>query len=152
MHSNSRWGWWLLTIASIIWLLWMTLRPDSTLNQINLIPMAEHGRALACLVTGGCAHRSVIWFLLVDVLGNIVVFIPLGIGVAGIFCGDNLWQTFRRAALGGFLVSLTIELTQLAIPSRATDIDDLIFNTLGTMLGAIMFIAVQQKKLSISRS
>jgi len=90
--------------------------------------------------------------LLIDVLGNILVFIPLGIGFAGIFYGDNPWQTVRRAVLCGFLVSLSIELTQLTIPSRATDVDDLIFNTLGTMLGAIMFITIQQKKLSTNNS
>jgi glycopeptide antibiotics resistance protein len=134
------------------WLLWMTLRPDSTLNQINLIPLTEHGRALACLVSGECAPRQAFWFLLIDVLGNILVFIPLGIGLAGIVYSNNPWQTIRRATLGGFLVSLTIELTQLTIPSRATDVDDLIFNTVGTMLGAIIFIAVQQTKLSTSNS
>jgi glycopeptide antibiotics resistance protein len=152
MHSNSRWGWWLLTLASMSWLLWMTLRPDSTPNQINLIPMAEHGRALACLLDFNCASPQVFWFLFIDVLGNILVFTPLGIGLAGILHGDNPWQTFRWATLCGFLASLTIELTQLTIPSRATDVDDLIFNTLGTMLGAIMFIAIQQKKLSTGRS
>jgi len=148
MNSNTRWGWWLLTLASLGWLLWMTLRPDSTPNQINLIPMAEHGQALACLISGACAPRQVFWFLLIDVLGNIVVFIPLGIGLAGIWPGQNGRQTILRAALFGLLVSLTIELTQLTIPSRATDVDDLIFNTAGTMLGAIMFVAIQQKKLS----
>jgi glycopeptide antibiotics resistance protein len=152
MNSNTRWGWWLLTIASIGWLFWMTLRPDSTLNQINLIPMAEHGRAMACFISGKCALQEVFWFLLIDVLGNILVFIPLGIGFAGILHRDNPRQTILRATLCGFLVSLTIELTQLTIPTRATDIDDLIFNTLGTMLGAIILVVVQQKNLSTSRS
>ena len=143
MNSNARWGWWLLTLASMGWLLWMTLRPDSTPNQINLIPLAEHGRAVACLIGGECNLRQVFWFLLIDVLGNILVFVPLGIGLAGILHSEKMWQTIRRAALCGFLVSLTIELTQLTIPSRATDIDDLIFNTAGTMLGAIIFIVAQ---------
>lgn len=152
MNSNTRWGWWILTMASMGWLLWMTLRPDNTPNQMNLIPMAEHGQAVTCLISGECAPRQVFWFLLIDVLGNIVVFIPLGIGLAGICHNNNRWQTLRWATLCGFLASLTIELTQLTIPSRATDIDDLIFNTLGTMLGAIMFTVVQQKKLSTSGS
>ena len=152
MNSNTRMGWWLLTLASTGWLLWMTLRPDSTPNQINLIPLAEHGRALTCLLNGGCALRQAFWFLLIDVLGNILVFIPLGIGLAGIFHGNSTRQTIRRTALIGFLVSLTIELTQLTIPTRATDVDDLIFNTLGALLGAIIFIAVQQKKFSTSGS
>lgn len=152
MHSNSRWGWWLLTITSMVWLLWMTLSPDNTPNHINLVPLAEHGRALACLMSGECVPRPVLWFLFIDVLGNIVVFIPLGIGLAGIFCGNNLRQMLHRTIMLGFLMSLTIELAQLTIPSRATDVDDLIFNTLGTLLGAFVVIAFQLKKLATSRS
>ena len=34
----------------------------------------------------------------------------------------------------GLLLSLGIELVQLAVPSRATDVDDVILNTLGTMM------------------
>ena len=35
-----------------------------------------------------------------------------------------------------FLLSLGIELAQLTIPTRATDVDDIILNTLGTLFGA----------------
>jgi glycopeptide antibiotics resistance protein len=38
----------------------------------------------------------------------------------------------------GFLLSLSIELAQLAIPTRATDVDDVILNTLGTAIGALL--------------
>jgi len=148
MNLNTRWGWWLLTLASIGWLLWMTLRPHSKLNGINLIPLVEHGRALVCLISGECASGRKWRFFLIDVLGNILIFVPLGTGLAGIWPGNNRRQTIRRAAILGLLVSLTIELIQLTIPTRFTDVDDLIFNTVGTMLGAIIFVAVQQKKLS----
>ncbi len=144
MNSTSRKAWWLLTLASMGWLLWMTLRPDSTPNRINLIPLAEHGRALACFISGACARRQVFWFLFIDVLGNIVVFIPLGIGLAGLLRRLTLWRTICQIALVGFLFSLTIELFQLTIPSRATDVDDLIFNTLGVIVGAATFVLIQQ--------
>ena len=145
-YFDPRRGWWLFTITTIIWLLWMTLRPDRTLNQINLIPMAEHGQALACLIHGNCARQHMVWFLFVDVLGNIVVFVPLGVGLAGVLYQNNAWQTVRRATLVGLLFSLTIEIIQLTIPSRATDVDDLIFNTLGVALGAIVFSLFYQLK------
>ncbi|MBN1993111.1 MAG: VanZ family protein [Anaerolineae bacterium] len=138
-----RWGWWLLAIASMAWLLWMTLHPDNSLNQVNLIPLAEHGRALACLLAGSCARRHAFWFLLIDVIGNIMVFVPLGVGLAGILYRSNPWPTIRRVALLGFLFSLAIELSQLAIPSRATDVDDLIFNTLGATLGTLGLVALK---------
>lgn len=80
--------------------------------------------------------------LLINVIGNVVVFIPLGIGLAGLWHRGRIWPTFGRAVLGGFLLSLAIELMQLAIPGRATDVDDLIFNTLGTMLGVLAFLSL----------
>ncbi|MBN1220444.1 MAG: VanZ family protein [Anaerolineae bacterium] len=146
MNIGSRWGWGLLTATAMIWLLWMTLSPDNTPNQINLRPMAEHGRALTCLVKGACAPQQAFWFLLVDVIGNIIVFVPLGAGLAGILPRANLGQAICRVTLVGFLFSLTIELTQLAIPTRATDIDDLIFNTVGVTMGALLFILLRPPK------
>lgn len=147
MHSpngspvNSRRGWWALLIVITLWLLWMTLRPDRTPNSINLIPFAENGRALVCLLNNACmAQRRSFWFLLINVLGNTLVFVPFGLALAGILHQGLATQMIRRAALGGFLLSLTIELTQLAIPSRATDVDDLIFNTLGATIGALLFV------------
>lgn len=82
---------------------------------------------------------------MIDVVGNVIVFMPIGFGLAGALARDTLIQTIRPALLGGFLFSLTIELLQLAVPTRTTDIDDLIFNSLGTLLGVIAFILVMRK-------
>jgi glycopeptide antibiotics resistance protein len=149
MNFDSRRGWWLLVVATMVWLLWMTLRPDSTFNKINLIPMSEHGQALACLIDNDCSPGpQVFWFLLVDVIGNIIVFVPLGIGLAGALHQTNIKQTIRRVALGGFIFSLMIELIQLTIPTRATDVDDLIFNTVGVTVGALFFALFYRLKFS----
>ena len=64
---------------------------------------------------------------------NILLFVPLGIAF------PLLWREFRtqkNTVLLGFSVSLVIELLQL-LTFRATDINDLITNTLGTHLGFI---------------
>ena len=45
-----------------------------------------------------------------------------------------------RVTLMGFLLSLSIEVTQLFLATRATDIDDVILNTLGTLLGAAILV------------
>jgi glycopeptide antibiotics resistance protein len=125
----------------------MTLRPDGYFNpkQVNWIPLGEHGWALTCLIQNSCfSQRRALWFVLIDVIGNVVVFIPLGFGLAGALHQTNLRQTFRLATLGGFGLSLLIELSQLAIPSRTTDVDDLIFNTLGAAIGALGFVLLWQ--------
>lgn len=148
----QRQGWWLFTGLVIMWLLWMTSRPGGAVHGLNLIPFAEHSRALVCLLNDGCPYqRRAFWLLLINVVGNVLVFVPLGIGLAGLWYKGNGWQTFRRAVLGGFLLSLTIEMMQLAIPSRATDVDDLVFNTLGAILGVLAFLGLQQLILNRSR-
>lgn len=62
---------------------------------------------------------------------NILLFVPLGIGL------PVLWQKFRalkNTVFFGFCLSLAIELLQM-FTYRATDVNDLMTNTLGTFLG-----------------
>lgn len=69
---------------------------------------------------------------------NILLFVPLG---AFLPC---LWQKYRslkRAALHGLLVSGGIEFMQI-FTYRATDVDDLIANAAGTVLGFLIGRAV----------
>ncbi len=66
---------------------------------------------------------------------NIIMFIPLG------FLLPYIWKSFRNLKyiiFSSFIFSLSIELTQL-LNRRTTDIDDLIMNTIGGILGFIIF-------------
>ncbi len=66
---------------------------------------------------------------------NILLLVPFG------FLLPLLWTKYRsvvRVTLCGFLLSLFIEMSQL-FSYRATDIDDLIMNTLGAFLGYLIF-------------
>lgn len=67
-------------------------------------------------------------------LPNVLLFVPLGIFLPA------LWHRFRagwRAVLFGLWISLTIELLQI-FTFRATDVNDLMTNTLGTALGWLL--------------
>lgn len=67
----------------------------------------------------------------VDTILNIVLFLPLG------FFLPLLYQHYghiSQVAFAGFLLSLSIELVQM-FGMGATDINDLITNTVGTLLG-----------------
>lgn len=62
---------------------------------------------------------------------NIVMFIPFGV-LLPIYFG--FFRKARRTVLAGFLMSLSIEVLQL-FTFRATDVDDLMMNTLGALAG-----------------
>jgi len=86
--------------------------------------------------------RTLIWIspsgrgLVLDAVLNSVFYMPLG---------ASAFLTFRRrpfglvaaGALGG-LVSLSVEWMQLSIPSRVGNLADLLTNTIGALLGAVV--------------
>lgn len=76
---------------------------------------------------------AVSWFApLFGYLGNIAFFIPFGVLVY------MLLIDVRRTVIVGFLASLTIEVTQYIFALGYSDIDDLLMNTLGAFLGALV--------------
>lgn len=68
---------------------------------------------------------------LINFLGNIVMFIPIGFFVSLLFRRGDLWYV---NIFIGFLLSLMIEILQLP-QMRSSDVDDLWLNTLGTLIG-----------------
>ena len=85
----------------------------------------------------------------VDIAVNIAGFVPLGFLLSAF-----LWSTTRShrpvltAIVIGALISLTIELLQVYIPQRSSGMTDVITNTLGTAMGAIL--CGQQKVRAVS--
>ncbi|TKH14070.1 VanZ family protein [Bacillus wiedmannii] len=69
---------------------------------------------------------------------NILLFMPFG------FLLPTIWPHFRKmknTVCAGFFFSLAIELNQL-LNNRITDIDDLFTNTLGAIVGYVLYRAL----------
>ncbi|BBF43414.1 D-alanyl-D-alanine carboxypeptidase [Lachnospiraceae bacterium KM106-2] len=64
-------------------------------------------------------------------VGNIIMFIPIGFLLPAI---SKRYENGIRACMIGFCLSVIIELIQLFL-ARGTDIDDVILNTAGTIVG-----------------
>ena len=79
--------------------------------------------------------------LLLNVLGNVAMFIPSGIVLPVLYKKLN---SFWKVAGAGALLSLGIELLQLPFSARASDMDDLIMNTLGVMLGYGVYALIRR--------
>ena len=69
---------------------------------------------------------------LINLIGNMAMFIPLGIVWPAAF---KKLDTHLKVIAAGVGVSLTIEILQLPFFGRSTDIDDLILNSAGFLLG-----------------
>src|SRR4030095_10571894 len=82
-----------------------------------------------------------------QILGNFVMLLPLGIYLPLIYTRLRKAYNFFVVLLICFLVSVGIELRQLATSYRSTDIDDVILNTLG---GGAGFLIYQSMKVIIT--
>lgn len=120
-------------LAGFLLALWLigglvlTLEPAHTLaGQVvddNLVPFHTLSIYLANLGS---------WFWMRNLLGNLALLLPLGLlGPIALPALDRWW----RIAFLALLVSTAIELTQLLVPDRSADIDDVILNVLGALLG-----------------
>lgn len=140
----------LLFFMFLVGLLALTLTPagfwDAVLNGrrpqlppplqggVNLIPLQRSWQLLCYYV------RNDLWAAVwVNFPGNVVMFMPVGF-FAGLLSDKPRWWKGTLLTAG---LSLFIEIFQLFI-SRGTDIDDLILNTLGGLLGHLAFLVLRR--------
>lgn len=106
---------------------------DNGVHQTNLIPFKVFSQTHYEVFV----NKNINYFL-INFLGNIILFMPFG------FVIPLLWKiSAKKAVLIGFLASLFIETCQLFL-ARGTDVDDLILNTFGALLGALLFKILQR--------
>jgi glycopeptide antibiotics resistance protein len=134
MRQRLTWLWWAVALVVAGWLLWMTLRPNQTVAA-DLAPLTE-----------SAAESGISTHLLIDLAGNIVVFIPLGTALALALRDRALGWRLLLATLGGAGLSMIIELSQKSIPSRVAAVDDWLLNTLGVFLGAVVVCTISWRK------
>ena len=94
---------------------------------INLVPLVH----LADVYDG--------W--LINIIGNVAMFIP--VGILWPFCFRQL-DTVKKTVLWGAAFPLLIEISQLPFYERCSDVDDLLLNTAGIFLGALIFFGVKR--------
>lgn len=88
------------------------------------------------------------WGYVEDIVINIGGFIPFGFVLSAFLVSvGRVRKVAEWAILGGLFVSLTIEILQVYLPTRSSDLTDVLTNTLGTCLGAIIY-AIWQHRLS----
>ena len=104
----------------------------------NLVPFKEIGRFIR--------YRNVLGrkAVVLNLVGNVVAFMPFGafLPIFSVRCRRILctvWYSFE--------LSLVVELLQLIFKVGSFDVDDLLLNTVGGMLGFLVyFIAVRTRR------
>ena len=91
-------------------------------RSINIIPF------MGSVIVNGRIYIS-------EIINNIIVFVPVGIYIC--MLKEN-WSILRKISVG-FFISLGIEVLQFILAIGATDITDLIGNTLGGIIGIGVF-------------
>lgn len=71
-----------------------------------------------------------------NTLGNILVFLPLGIFLPHLF---KKYRSYSKMFLHSLLLSLFIEIIQFSMQIGQFDIDDIILNTAGAILGLLIY-------------
>ncbi len=79
--------------------------------------------------------------ILINVIGNTTMFIPLGIVWPSVYKGLN---THKKVISAGIGVSLCIEILQLPFYDRVSDIDDLLLNSFGFIIGYLLYLLAKQ--------
>ncbi|WP_035051975.1 VanZ family protein [Carnobacterium pleistocenium] len=100
------------------------LRP---LSEINWVPFVE---------TAKLTEGTSLFDYYYNLYGNILWFIPMGFGAAYLM---KKRYYFLRSLLIGIAISFLIETMQFLFYTGVSDIDDLIFNTIGTIIGIGLF-------------
>ena len=78
-------------------------------------------------------------YIFYNVGGNCAWFIPLGVMVPAFFYKQ---RSFFKVVLIGVLVSCSIEILQYILCTGISDVNDVIFNGIGSGMGYILFIPV----------
>lgn len=136
-HKGIRWLCLLLFILYILYLSYLLFlspgfgRTASVIREYNLIPFKT--------INNYIKYRAYVntKTLVINIIGNVVAFMPMGFFIPILFRKKrNLGEVLFFSSL----ISLVVEFMQYRFVVGSFDVDDIILNTLGGMLGYILFL------------
>jgi hypothetical protein len=125
---------------------WATVSALAALGVVALLTLAPrrivaplHGLFLAWTDTH--AQPLLAWFPQADTeqVLNAILFLPLGAALA-LLLRRRLWPL---AVIAGVLVSAAAEFAQRSIPGRVPDVGDILWNSVGAAVGAVIVTLVR---------
>ncbi len=117
----------------------MELFAGADFKNYNLIPFQTMVMYMARGTTANTTH-----WLITNLIGNTVFFIPVGLLYPMVYEKAK----FLRTSLFGFCLTLGIELFQLVTKLGSFDVDDILLNLLGVMIGYGIFKGIRHIRSS----
>ncbi len=102
--------------------------------NINVVPLKTIKQMVYLIVKVSNPH--LLPYAVINLLGNVIGFIPFGILLP---CLLKTTQSFKRFLLYTISTIIAIELIQLFTLRGSCDIDDLILNITGTLIGYMLW-------------
>ncbi|MDD6039538.1 MAG: VanZ family protein [bacterium] len=125
-------------LAALIYFLFFSESLGRTFSErtyhYNLIPFHEIKRFYTY------AHRLGFGAVCLNLAGNVLAFVPFGTFLPLLI---KKCQNLMRTLLLGFEFSLLVEVLQLLSKVGSFDVDDLLLNTLGVLIGYIVFLIME---------
>ena len=146
------WWLWLIVVALVVWLIdgrRVTPRPLLAAYILFILMETIIGRKTGV----GRVELVPFWSyshpeLRMEILLNYVLFIPFGCLLY--LCFGERWGL--KVVLIGFLLSASIELIQLTFKTGVFEFDDMIGNTVGCLIGAVVGKATRELKKRIEQA
>ncbi|MGN6273153.1 MAG: VanZ family protein [Protaetiibacter sp.] len=85
-------------------------------------------------------------FVVLEVAANVAMFVPFGVLALTAYRWMRVWS----ATVAGFVTSGLIEGVQLFLPTRYATVSDLVANTAGALLGALLVAVVRRTRTARS--
>ena len=129
----------LLLLATVMIAALTIYTSGKSYTKVEPLPFDEL-RHLAHRVAHKPVSTHILAVIIVPIIGNILLFAPWGfLTFIALYTVERpTVQTYVLTILLGFSFSIGIEAWQYFLPSRVADINDVIWNTTGTILGAIL--------------
>jgi glycopeptide antibiotics resistance protein len=89
----------------------------------------------------------------IDCVENILLFMPLGFGIASLFVRNRRLRFIRQIVAAFFfsaLLSTTVEVSQTFLSYRDPSLQDIWANTTGGMAGAILFVLLGRQTIRLA--
>jgi len=118
--------------AALLLIAVVTLSPRGGSTLVELMPLADLREAVG--------ERDLA--LLLKSFANVLLFVPFGAAL-------GLYDVSLRAALlAGAVLSGAVEVVQfVVVPGRTSSVDDLVLNTVGTVLGYLLVSSLRRRTI-----